>query len=93
VIGGWRKLCSEELRNFYSSPNNIKIIILKEDEMGNVACIGKMRDVYKILAEKSEVNREVGWKGVDWIHVAQDRDWWQALVNAVCVFHKMRAIS
>jgi len=19
---------------------------------------------------------EVGWKGVDWIHLVQDRDWW-----------------
>jgi hypothetical protein len=21
--------------------------------------------------------REIEWEGVDWIHVAQDRDWWQ----------------
>jgi hypothetical protein len=27
--------------------------------------------------------REVGWGGMDWINVAQDRDRWQALVNAV----------
>jgi hypothetical protein len=27
--------------------------------------------------------REIGWKGVDWIHLAQDRDQWQALVNTV----------
>jgi hypothetical protein len=25
----------------------------------------------------------VGWKGVDWIDMAQDRDRWRALVNAV----------
>jgi hypothetical protein len=24
--------------------------------------------------------REIGWKGVDWIHPAQDRDQWQDLV-------------
>jgi hypothetical protein len=24
-----------------------------------------------------------GWEGVDWIHLAQDRDQWQALVNTV----------
>jgi len=27
--------------------------------------------------------REVGWEGVDWIHVAQYRDWGWALVNTV----------
>jgi hypothetical protein len=27
--------------------------------------------------------REIGWTGVEWIHLAQDRDFWQALVNAV----------
>jgi hypothetical protein len=27
--------------------------------------------------------REIGWEGVKWIHLAQDRDWWQALVNTV----------
>jgi hypothetical protein len=27
--------------------------------------------------------REVGWRGVDWIDLAQDRDRWRALVNAV----------
>jgi hypothetical protein len=24
--------------------------------------------------------------GMDWIHLAQDRDWWQALVNMVMNF-------
>jgi hypothetical protein len=27
--------------------------------------------------------REIGWDGVDWIDLAQDRDQWQALVNTV----------
>jgi hypothetical protein len=29
------------------------------------------------------VNREIGWDGMDWIDLAQDRDQWRALVNAV----------
>jgi hypothetical protein len=27
--------------------------------------------------------REIGWDGVDWIYLAQDRDQWRALVNTV----------
>jgi hypothetical protein len=27
--------------------------------------------------------RETGWGGVEWIHLAQDRDRWRAVVNAV----------
>jgi hypothetical protein len=27
--------------------------------------------------------REIGWYGMDWIDLAQDRDQWRALVNAV----------
>jgi hypothetical protein len=27
--------------------------------------------------------REIGWEGVDWMHLAQDRDQWCAVVNTV----------
>jgi hypothetical protein len=27
--------------------------------------------------------REIRWKGVDWMHVTQDGDQWQVLVNMV----------
>jgi hypothetical protein len=27
--------------------------------------------------------REVGWGGMDWINLVQDRDRWRALLNAV----------
>jgi hypothetical protein len=30
--------------------------------------------------------REIGWEGVDWIHLAQDRDQWKVLVNIVMDF-------
>jgi hypothetical protein len=26
---------------------------------------------------------EIGWEGVDWIHLAQDRDQWRAFVNTL----------
>jgi hypothetical protein len=27
--------------------------------------------------------REIGWDGVDWVDLAQDRDKWRALANTV----------
>jgi hypothetical protein len=27
--------------------------------------------------------QEVDWEGMDWIAMAQARDWWRALVNAI----------
>jgi hypothetical protein len=27
--------------------------------------------------------RETGWEGVDWMHLAQDRDQWWAVLNTV----------
>jgi hypothetical protein len=39
--------------------------------------------------------REIRFGDVDWIHLAQNRDRWRALVNTVMNFgfHKMRGIS
>jgi len=59
--------------------------------VGHVACMGEMRNAYRILVAKPEgkrplerprsrwedirmVIRETGLEGVDWIHVAQDRN-------------------
>jgi hypothetical protein len=30
--------------------------------------------------------REIGWDGMDWIYLAQDRDKWRALANTVMNF-------
>jgi hypothetical protein len=30
--------------------------------------------------------REIGWRGMDWIDLAQNRDQWTALVNTVMNF-------
>jgi hypothetical protein len=42
VIGGWRKLHNEELRNLYCSPSIIRIIKSKRMRWaGHVACMGR----------------------------------------------------
>jgi hypothetical protein len=33
--------------------------------------------------------REIGWGSVEWIHLAKDRDQYQALVNMVMNFHDL----
>jgi ABC-type sugar transport system substrate-binding protein len=58
--------------------------------------MGEERNVCKVLVGKPEGRprrrredgfrmylREIGWRSVEWIQLAQDRDWWQALVSAV----------
>jgi hypothetical protein len=60
--------------------------------------MGKKRNAYRILVGKPgplgrprrrwvdniKIDlREIGWDGVDWIDLAQDRDQWRALVKTV----------
>jgi len=63
--------------------------------VGHVARMEEMKNAYKILAGNIEISRhkwednirvdrqEIGREVVDYIHLAQDRDQWLALVNAV----------
>jgi len=39
----------------------------------------RRRWVYNIRTDR----REIGWKVVNWIHLAQDRDQWRTLVNTI----------
>jgi hypothetical protein len=39
----------------------------------------RRRSVYNIKMDL----REIGWDGMDWIDLTQDRDQWRALVNTV----------
>jgi hypothetical protein len=41
MMGGWRKLHNEELRNLYSSPSIIRMIKLKMRWAGYVAQLGR----------------------------------------------------
>jgi len=71
--------------NFYAPPNIIRVIkSWRMGWVGHVAHIGGMRNVYKILVWTPEGKRwlrrpryrcilsEIGWEGVDWMHLAQD---------------------
>jgi hypothetical protein len=56
VTGDWRKLHTEELHNFYSSPNIISRMI-KSRRMGwagHVARMGEKRNAYGILVGRQK---------------------------------------
>ena len=55
ITGEWRKLQIEVLNDLYSSPNNVRVIKLRIIRwMGQVACMGERRGVYRVLVGKSE---------------------------------------
>jgi hypothetical protein len=71
---------------------------VEEDEMGwTYSTNGDRMNAYRLLEGKRPLGRsrrtwvdninmgfgEIGWNGVDWIHLAKDRDNLRALVNAV----------
>jgi hypothetical protein len=59
VIGGWRKLHNEELHTLYSSPSIIRITKSKGMRWtGHVACMEAKRNVYRILVENPEGERD-----------------------------------
>jgi hypothetical protein len=62
--------------------------------------MGEKRNACRILVGKPEGKRprhrrvdnikidlrEIGWDGMDWIDLAQDRDQWRAIVNTLINF-------
>jgi hypothetical protein len=97
VTGEWRKLHNEELHDLYYSPSIIRIIKARRMRWaGHVARMGEKKNTYRLLVGKPErrprrwwLNNikmdlvEVGWRDVDWIGLAQDKDRWRARVNSV----------
>jgi hypothetical protein len=53
VMGEWKKLHNEELRDLYSSPSIIRIIKSRRMRWeGHVAPMGEKRNVYRLLVGK-----------------------------------------
>jgi hypothetical protein len=87
----------EELHDLYSSPSVIRIMKARRIRWaGHVARMGEKRNACRLLVGKPQGKRplrrprrkwvdllEIGWGGVDWIGLAQDRDRWRVLVKAV----------
>jgi hypothetical protein len=67
VIGGWRRLHNEELRNLYASPN-----VIRETEsvgkrwVGHVKCMEVMRSAYTNLVGNSGGKRPLGISRCRW---------------------------
>jgi hypothetical protein len=68
VTGEWRKLHNEKLRDFYSSPNIIRIIKSRKMRWtGHVARIGEKRNVYRLLAGQPEGKGPLGRSRRRWV--------------------------
>jgi hypothetical protein len=61
VVGDRRRLHNEELHDLYVSPNIITVTKSRRmKEVGQVACMAEMRNVYKILIGNPERKRPLG---------------------------------
>ena len=61
VPGEWSRLRNEELNDFYSSPNIVRVIKSRRTRWaGHVARMGEKRGVYRVLVGKPEGKRPLG---------------------------------
>jgi hypothetical protein len=75
VMGGWKKLHNEELRDLYSSPSIIRIIKSKRMRWaGHVVLMGEKRNAYRLLVGKPEGKRPLGRPRRRWVdNIMMDR--------------------
>jgi hypothetical protein len=59
--GSWRKFHNDELHSLYFSPNIVSVIKSRRLKLaGHVACMGKGRDIYRVLVGRPESKRPLG---------------------------------
>jgi hypothetical protein len=94
ATGEWKRLPNEELYALYFSLRVIKS--RRARWVGHVARMGDRRRTYRVSVGRRQFGKprrrledviimdiqEVGW-GMGWIELAQKRDRWLALVNAI----------
>jgi hypothetical protein len=61
AVTAWRTLHNEKLHNLYTSKIIIRVIKSREVMWaGHVACMGKMRNLHKILVKKNLKEKSTG---------------------------------
>jgi hypothetical protein len=96
VIGGWRKLHNEELHNLYCSRSIIRMITSRRmrwaghvarlggREMGKPEGIRPLERPRRRWEDNIRMDLgEIGWGGMNWIDLHQDRNQWTALADIV----------
>jgi hypothetical protein len=94
----WRKPHNEELHNFYSSRSIIRMMTSRRmrwaghgEKRNAYRILVRMPEGKRPLGRQRRrwvdnikmYLREIEWDGMDMIDLAQDRDQWRSLVNAV----------
>jgi hypothetical protein len=88
---------SEEFHNLYASPNIVMVMKRRMRcsthgvmRSAYIIFVGKCEWKRSLARPRCRWENnirmylmEIGCEGVDWMHVAQDRDQWRALVNTV----------
>ena len=67
MTGDWRKLHSEELHNWYCSPNIIRFVKWRGMRWpGHVARMGYRRSAHRVLVRKPELRKRLGRPRLRW---------------------------